>query len=72
MIKGKQTIRQAWFDAASKQYREAAPGAITNTVVFRVTGYPECIDDTLANSTDPSSPSPTPGNLTERHSQVYP
>jgi uncharacterized protein DUF6345/Big-like domain-containing protein len=72
MIKAKQTVRQAWFDAASKQYRGVAPGVITNTVIFRVTGYPECIDDTIATNTAPSSPSPAPGNLIERHSQVYP
>src|SRR6202012_5419854 len=29
MIKGKETIRQAWFDAGTKQYKGAAPGVIT-------------------------------------------
>jgi Family of unknown function (DUF6345)/FlgD Ig-like domain len=72
MIKSKQKITDAWFNAASKQYHEAAPGAITNTVIFRVTGYPECMDDKVSSYTDPSNPSPSPGNLTKQDQQVYP
>ncbi|HET7624562.1 MAG TPA: FlgD immunoglobulin-like domain containing protein [Verrucomicrobiae bacterium] len=72
MAKKKQKIRDAWFNAASKQYHEVAPGVITNTVIFRVTGYPECMDDTVANNTAPSNPSSAPGNLTKQDQQVYP
>jgi hypothetical protein len=72
MIKKKQSIKDAWFNAGKAQYKEAAPGALTNSIGFRVTGYPECIDDTVATNTPPSSPSPTPGGLTKRDSQVYP
>jgi hypothetical protein len=72
MIKKNEAIKQAWFDAGSQQYHAAAAGAITNTVIFRVTGYPECMGDTIANNTAPSSPSPNPGNLTKQDQQVYP
>jgi len=72
IVKSKQKISTGWFNAASKQYHEAAPGAITNTVIFRVTGYPECMDDKVNAYTDPSSPSATPGNLTKQDQQVYP
>jgi hypothetical protein len=70
--KGASTIRQAWFDAGSKQYHAVAAGVITNTVIFRVTGYPECIDDKVRTNTPPSSPSSAPGGLTKREQQVYP
>jgi hypothetical protein len=72
MIKSKQSIRVAWSNAGSQQYHEAAARSITNTVIFRVTGYPECIDDTAAVNTAPTSPSPSPGNLVKRDQQVYP
>jgi hypothetical protein len=72
MLKKKQTIRDAWFNAGIREYSEAVSGTITNTVGFRVTGYPECIDDTIAATTAPISPSPTPRNLTKRDKQVYP
>jgi hypothetical protein len=69
MIKKKQTIRDAWFNAGRSEYT----GATTlNTVKFRVAGYPECLDDTIANNTAPTNPSPAPGGLDKRDQQVFP
>jgi hypothetical protein len=70
MIKKKQTIVSSWFDAGDKRYHRS--GGITNTVIFRVTGYPECMDDTIATNTTPTSPSPNPGTLDNLDRQVYP
>ncbi len=72
MIGKNQQIVNAWFNAAHDAYKEAQPGVITNTVTFRVAGYPECMTDTVVTNTAPSNPSSAPGNLVEQHQQVYP
>ena len=66
---GPETIANAWFDAGRKQYLGA-----TNlpTVIFRVAAYQECIGDKIKNNTDPTTPSPTPGNLIKSDAQVFP
>jgi hypothetical protein len=68
-FKSPETIANAWFDAGHKQYLGA-----TNlpTVIFRVAGYPECMNDTVNNNTAPTSPSSAPGNLTKIDQQVFP
>jgi len=70
MLKKKQAITDAWFNAGRSQYQYATN--LTGTISFRVAGYPECMSDTVKNNTAPSSPSPAPGNLTVQDSQVYP
>ena len=73
MIGSKQEIKDAWFNAGSKAYHEADQNALANdTIIFRVTGYSECIDDTVANNTEPTNPSSAPGDLIKRDQQVYP
>jgi hypothetical protein len=70
MLKKKQSIVDAWFNAGRSQYQYATN--LTGTISFRVAGYPECMDDTIKNNTEPTSPSSAPGNLTKQDSQVYP
>ena len=65
-------VRDAWRDAAFKAYHEPLTSPITITVTFRVTGYPECMDDTLDSNTSPSNPKPNPTNLAKQDYQVYP
>jgi len=72
MLKHKQKITDAWFNAAIKDYGAIKAGTISNTIILRVTGYPECMDDTVYNYTDPTNPSPNPGNLEKEEQQVYP
>jgi hypothetical protein len=69
MLKQKQSITQAWFNAGSTQY---AGEDIDYAIIFRVAGYPECINDSVANNTAPSSPSSSPGNLIHTDKQVFP
>ena len=65
-------VRDAWRDAAYKAYHEPLTSPISNTVIFRVTGYPECMDDTVATSTAPTNPQSNPTNLAKQDYQVYP
>jgi hypothetical protein len=69
MIKGKQKIADAWFNAGTKAMHGQT--SIGETITYRVTGYPECMNDTIANNVAPSPPSPTPGNLTKRDVTVF-
>jgi Bacterial Ig domain len=69
MLKRRQTIADAWFNAGRSQYEGATN---ISTTVFRIVGYPECMGDTVRANTAPSSPSAAPGNLTKQDSQVYP
>jgi hypothetical protein len=71
MIVKKESISQAWFDAGVTTYKDFPPTNST-TMTFRVVGYPECLLDTIATNTAPSSPSAAPRNLTEVHQQVFP
>jgi len=70
LLKKKQMITTAWFNAGRSQYQYAI--GVQNPTVFRVVGYPECMNDTVQNNTAPSTPSASPGNLTKQDSQVYP
>jgi hypothetical protein len=70
MIKNKQNVRDAWFAAGRSEY--AAATNMSNTVIFRVAGYPDCIDDTIQNTNSPANPSPAPGNLVSRDATVWP
>lgn len=69
----KQTIVNAWFSAGSREYHDPHinPNALTNTIVFRAVGYPECFSDTIKTNTSPSHPSPAPGNLSKQDSTVF-
>lgn len=69
MLKQNQTIVDAWFNAGNKEYTGSV--GLSNTVVFRVTGYPECFADTIKSNTAPTKPSAAPGNLTKRDSTVF-
>jgi len=66
-----ETVVNAWFDAGRTQYSYGA-NLSGSTYIFRVAGYPECMNDTLKNNTAPYSPSSAPGNLTQISQQVYP
>jgi hypothetical protein len=66
-----ETVANAWFDAGIKQYKYST-NLTGTTIIFRVAGYPECMSDTVQNNTAPTSPSPTPRNLTKIDKQVYP
>jgi hypothetical protein len=59
-----------WGYAGREAYRGITN--ITDTVVFRTVGYPECMSDTVQNNTSPSSPSAAPGNLSKLDLQAYP
>jgi hypothetical protein len=72
MLKKKQKITESWFNCAKEQYKNVQPGVITNDIYFRVTGYPECLDDYVYTNTVPSNPSSNPGNLDKVDAQVYP
>ena len=65
-----ETVVQAWFDGGRYGYRYVP----TNhpPIIFRVTGYPECMGDYIATNTPPSNPSPTPRNLVRQDHQVWP
>lgn len=64
-----QSIAQAWFNAGRTQY---SGEIIDYTIIFRVAGDPECINDSVQNNTAPSSPSSSPGNLIPTDNQVFP
>ncbi len=70
--KSPQTIANAWFNAAKTQYHEPLTTPIPGTVIFRVTGYPECMSDTVESNTPPTNPKSNPTNLAKQDSQVYP
>jgi hypothetical protein len=70
MIKKNQTVVEAWFNAGRSEY--AGTTNLTDPVKLRVAGYPECLGDKVSANTPPSSPSPAPGNLDKRDSQVWP
>jgi hypothetical protein len=71
ILKDNQTIANAWFNAGYEAYH-APQGTNTDTVVFRVAGYPECLSDQVTNNVAPSSPSSSPGNLSKTDFQVSP
>jgi len=64
-------IADAWFNAGYQAYHTPAY-TNTDTIIFRVAGYPECMSDQVTNNVAPSSPSSAPGNLTKRDFQVSP
>ena len=72
LSKNPQTIADAWFNAARKQYHEPLTTPITGTVIFRVTGYPECMGDKVEANTAPTNPTSNPTNLAKQDSQVFP
>jgi hypothetical protein len=72
LSKNPQTIANAWFNAARQQYHEPLTSPISGTVIFRVTGYPECMNDTVESNTAPTNPKSNPTNLAKQDSQVYP
>jgi hypothetical protein len=55
----------AWYDAGHEQYSIATN--MTGTVVFRVVGWDNCMDDKLNNYAGSTS-----GSLAEDHLQVWP
>ena len=65
-----ETIMQAWFDAGNAAYQAEVNNP--DTIIFRVAGYPECLNDYLTNNVAPYSPSSAPGNLDKRDFQVNP
>ncbi len=70
IFRSQEQVANAWFDAGHEEYQFATNS--TGTIVFRVAGYPECMNDTIKNNTAPTSPSSAPGNLTKVDQQVYP
>ena len=70
IFKSPEKIANAWFDAGHQQYQNATN--MVGTTIFRVAGYPECMDDSIQSNVDPTSPSSAPGNLTKVDQQVYP
>jgi hypothetical protein len=68
-----QSVMTAWFNAGNREYHDAHinPGSMTNTIVFRVVGYPECFSDSLKTNTAPTNPSPAPGNLVNQDQEVF-
>jgi hypothetical protein len=62
-----ETIRQAWYDAGHDQYNNATGLTGISSIVFRVAGWDNCLDDTLK-----SPPDSTSGTLDYRDQQVYP
>jgi hypothetical protein len=70
--KNPQKIADAWFNAAHQQYHEPLTTPISGTVIFRVTGYPECMNDKVESNTAPTNPKPNPTNLAKQDGQVYP
>ena len=66
-----QTIKDAWFSAGKKYYdtlkaENKIPNTLT-TVIFRVTGWDNCMDDKLTSYPDIGT-----GSLTVKDQQVYP
>jgi hypothetical protein len=61
-----ESVKDAWFDAGHDQYHYAT-NLIVGTVIFRVAGWDNCLDDTLKNY-----PGSTSGTLDFRDRQVYP
>lgn len=62
-----ETVRQAWYDAGHAQYANGTGSDGPSTIIFRVAGWENCMDDTLK-----SSPDATSGDIVEDHQQVYP
>ena len=68
-LKAKKTIPRAWYDAGKKTYGEVKAGGITNTYIFRVSGWTSCFSDRINAWNDPDTLSDTIDETTE---QVYP
>jgi hypothetical protein len=72
MVRKNQAVVDSWFNAGKKGYTGIPSNSFTDPVIFSAVGYPECMSDTVSLYTNPTSPSPTPGNLTSRTLQVWP
>jgi hypothetical protein len=70
MLAKNQKVVDAWFNAGTTSFTQDSVG-VSNTVVFRVTGYSECFDDSVKTNTAPTSPSVAPGNLVKRDATVF-
>jgi hypothetical protein len=64
-----QTVKRAWFLGGSLGYKGET--GITNTVIFRVAGWPNCFSDKLLNYAA-STDSPDPSHITFEDQQVWP
>jgi hypothetical protein len=76
MLSDKQRIADAWFNAGIDSMAGATNSTtpntnVTSTVIFRVAGYPESMNDTIATNAGPNSPSATPRNLTKEDKTVF-
>lgn len=68
-LKAKQPVDTAWFNSGINTYQRAKAGAITGTVIFRVSGWTSCFSDRINAWTAPNPPTDT---IDERTQQVYP
>jgi hypothetical protein len=68
-LKAKQPVGTAWFNAGTETYKRAKAGSITNTVIYRVSGWTSCFADRVVAWNDPD---PGIDTIDERTQQVYP
>lgn len=68
-LKAKQPVGTAWFNAGIETYQRAKAGSITNTVIYRVSGWTSCFADRIFVWNDPD---PGIDTIDERTQQVYP
>jgi hypothetical protein len=61
---GPQTVKRSWFLGGSEGYKNTI--GITNTVIFRVAAWEDCIEDKLLQYSSPG------GDITYVDQQVYP
>ena len=68
-LKSKKAIPQAWFAAGRKTYKQVKAGSVTNTYIYRVSGWSSCFSDKINSWTDPDTLIDTIDEIT---AQVYP
>jgi hypothetical protein len=68
-LRKKETVKEAWYNTGQEIYSRTKAGAITNTVIFRVSGWTSCFVDRITVWNDPD---PGIDTIDEETRQVYP
>jgi hypothetical protein len=71
LLDDNEPVPNAWFDAGTLAYHNVDATNFADTIIYRVTGYLECLSDKVTNNVAPSNPSSSPGNLTEIHQLIF-